>query len=149
MMTSKRKNRISCWMSLADEVAKMSEDPYCQVGAIGIRSDKSIAGLSYNGAPSGIYVDFSNRDERRKYVIHAETNLLRYIKPNECPLVAITLSPCLDCLRNLASYGVKQILFSQFYDKCDKKDLYKIGETYNIDLVHVRKNNKEIIKLII
>ena len=42
------------WMELAHAAAKRSEDPYCKVGAIGIREDGSIAGVSYNGAPPKI-----------------------------------------------------------------------------------------------
>jgi len=131
---AERINKYSWWLLLAELASARSEDPWCKVGAIGIREDGSIAGVSYNGAPPKVEIDWSDRDERRKYVVHAETNLLRYIKPNECPIVATTISPCYDCLKNLASYGVKEIYFQNYYDKCDKKELQKIAELFNIDL---------------
>ncbi len=129
-----RIDKYTWWLLLAELASARSEDPWCKVGAIGIREDGSIAGVSYNGAPPKIEIDWSNRDERRKYVVHAETNLLRYIKPNECPTVATTISPCFDCLKNLASYGVKEIYFKEYYDKCDKKELQKMAELFKIDL---------------
>lgn len=126
-------------MELAEVASRRSEDPYCKVGAIGIREDGSIAGVSYNGAPPGVELDqiWSNRDERRKYVIHAETNLLRYIKPNECPVVAVTLAPCYDCLRNLAAHGVNKIYFKDTYDKCDHVELLNMAHVFNMELCSV------------
>ncbi|MEY4333329.1 MAG: hypothetical protein RLZZ196_2072 [Bacteroidota bacterium] len=123
-------------MDLAKIAATRSEDPWCKVGAIAIREDGSIAGVSYNGAPPNIEIDWSNRDERRKYVVHAETNLLRYVKPKECKTVAVTLAPCFDCLKNLASYGVKVIYFLDYYDQCDKKELHKMAKLFKIELIH-------------
>ena len=131
---AQRVDKITWWLLLAELASARSEDPWCKVGAVGVRQDGSIAGVSYNGAPPKIEIDWKNRDERRKYVVHAETNLLRYIKPNECPIIATTISPCYDCLKNLASYGVKEIYFKEFYDKCDKKELQKMAELFKIDL---------------
>lgn len=136
---AERVNKYSWWLLLAELASARSEDPWCKVGAIGVREDGSIAGVSYNGAPPKVEIDWSDRDERRKYVVHAETNLLRYIKPNECPIVATTISPCYDCLKNLASYGVKKIYFQNYYDKCDKKELQKMAELFKIDLYQCKQ----------
>ena len=134
-----RIDKHSWWLLLAELASARSEDPWCKVGAIGVREDGSIAGVSYNGAPPKVEIDWSDRDERRKYVVHAETNLLRYIKPNECPIVVTTISPCFDCLKNLASYGVKEIYFQNYYDKCDKKELQKMAELFKIDLYQCKQ----------
>lgn len=131
-----RLDKLEWWLQLAEVAAKRSEDPYCKVGAVAIREDGSIAAVSYNGAPPKIEIDWSDRDKRRQFVIHAETNLLRYIKPHECPDIAITLAPCYDCLKNLASYGVKRVNFINYYDKCDKNILVKMAKMYKIELYH-------------
>jgi dCMP deaminase len=131
-----RIEKLEWWLQLAEVAAKRSEDPYCKVGAVAIREDGSIAAVSYNGAPPKIEIDWSDRDKRRQFVIHAETNLLRYIKPHECPDVAITLAPCYDCLKNLASYGVKRINFINYYDQCDKAILVKMAKMYKMELYH-------------
>ena len=53
-------------LELARVAALRSEDPFMKVGACVLRHDNSVAGLGYNGAPPGIEIDWSNRDERRK-----------------------------------------------------------------------------------
>lgn len=87
-------------MTLARKIAELrSEDPYKQVGAVIVKKDKSIL-LGYNGAPSGIEIDWSNRDERRKRVIHAEENVLTQVNQGEALFIAITALPCWGCMRN-------------------------------------------------
>lgn len=114
------KNRLS-WegyaLSLAAVAAQRSCDPYVKVGSCALRHDHSVASLGYNGPPAGIEIDYSNRDERRKRIIHSEINCLRYVKPNECYLLACTLLPCNPCLTAIASYGIKTIIFKDIYDK--------------------------------
>jgi dCMP deaminase len=106
-------------MALAEVAALKSKDPYVKVGCCLLRHDNTIASLGYNGFPSGVEEDWSDRDERRKYVNHSEQNALRFIKPNECYLAAITLLPCNDCLKSLASYGIKKVIYREVYDKDD------------------------------
>ena len=68
-------------MKLAEVASTRSEDPYVKVGAFVLRQDHSIGGIGYSGGPSGVEIDWSDRDTRRQYVIHAEANALRYISP--------------------------------------------------------------------
>jgi dCMP deaminase len=102
-------------LQIAMVAAKRSEDPYLKVGACVLRYDNSVAGVGYNGAPPKIEIDWSNRDERRKRVVHAEINALRYVRPNECYLLACTHIPCNECLRAIASYGIRDVVFRDFY----------------------------------
>jgi dCMP deaminase len=103
-------------IELAKTAALRSEDPFVKVGCCLLRPDNSIASLGYNGAPPGIDIDWSDRDERRKRVIHAETNALKNIKPQEADRMFVTLLPCGDCIKNVASYGVKQVFYIKKYD---------------------------------
>ena len=102
-------------IELAKTAASRSEDPFVQVGCCIFRPDNSVASLGYNGAPPGINIDWSDRDERRKTVIHAETNALKHIKPNEADRMFVTLMPCGDCIKNAASYGIKQVFYIKVY----------------------------------
>ena len=133
-------NRIS-WdeyaLKLALVAAERSEDPYIKVGACALRLDKSVAGLGYNGAPAGINIDWSNRDERRKRVIHAEVNALRYVQPNECSLLACTLLPCNECLRMIAAYGIKNVFYYDDYEK-DMSSV-DLARQFNINLQKIWK----------
>ncbi len=103
-------------LALAVVASSRSEDPYIQVGAVVLRHDKSIAGIGYNGPPAGIDIDWSDRDERRKRIVHAEVNALRYVKPNEGWLVATTLLPCRSCLQMISSYGIKKVVYHEVYE---------------------------------
>ncbi len=114
---SKRIDWVRYALDLAKVAASRSEDPYVKVGATILRKDHSVASLGYNGVPSGVTIDWSDRDERRKRVIHAEINALRYIKPEEGYIMACCLSPCRHCVQATASYGIKIICYEQEYDK--------------------------------
>jgi dCMP deaminase len=102
-------------LRLAHVAAMRSEDPYVQVGAVALRSDHSVAAIGYNGAPSGVAIDWGCRDARRPYVVHAEINALRYVKPYECSLLVVTLAPCSSCLTVIATYGIKRICYQNDY----------------------------------
>ena len=102
-------------MSIAEVVARKSKDPWRQVGAVILREDNSIASVGYNGFPQGIEEDWSDREERRKYVIHAEQNALRYTQPGEGKTLCSTLLPCSDCLKTIAAYKIKRVIYKDIY----------------------------------
>ena len=104
-------------LRLAETGAARSEDPFERVGACVLREDYSVAGIGYNGAPPGIKIDWTNRDSRRKRVVHAEVNALRYVRPNEGFLLACTLMPCQDCIKMVANYGIKRVYFREVYSR--------------------------------
>jgi len=117
MGTKKRLSWEEYAMRLAFTASERSEDPYVKVGACGLRKNRSVCSLGYNGSPPGIEINWNERDERRKRVLHAEINMLRYTKVGECDLVAVTMCPCGECVKSLAAYGVKKIVFRHLYDK--------------------------------
>jgi dCMP deaminase len=102
---------------LAYAAAQRSPDPYLQVGAVAFKADHSTAGSGYNGAPSGIEIDWSDREKRRPFVDHAEYNCLKYTKKGEPHYLYVTLSPCSSCLKLASSYGVKEIIYDKIYDR--------------------------------
>lgn len=130
--------RIS-WEKYALELAKVaalrSEDPYVKVGACVLRLDNSVAALGYNGAPAGIEIDWSNREQRLLRVLHAEVNCLRYIKPGECNLIAVTLLPCPECLKTIASYGIWTVIYGEEYDK--GQFTHTLAKEFDIKLVKI------------
>ena len=100
-------------LQLATVAAGRSEDPHVQVGAVVFRADNSVAGIGYNGAPSGITINWEDRDRRRPWVIHAEVNALRWVTPTEAcgGWIATTHHPCAACLTVIASYGLKRLVY--------------------------------------
>lgn len=114
-----------------------SQDLNTRVGACGIRKDKTLI-FGYNGAPPKIDIDWTNREEKNKRVIHAESNLLRYCEPGEVEIVVLTHSPCVYCLPMLAAYGIKKIYFEKFYHS--SQDVLKIAKEFGIELKQIIKN---------
>lgn len=97
-------------MNLAFDIAKYrSEDPYVQVGAVIIKKDGSMF-LGYNGSPSGVSINWSDRDSRRDRVLHAEANVLNFVKPNEVKLLACTHLPCKECIKLIAQKKCRRFI---------------------------------------
>ncbi len=134
----KKTDRIS-WeeyaLLLAEVASLRSEDPHKKTGACVLRHDKSVASLGYNGAPRGVEIDWSDRDERRKKVIHAEVNALSNCKPGEAWLLACDLMPCTNCMKTIAAYGIKKVVYRKPYAMDDYAE--KLAKEYGIELVRV------------
>jgi dCMP deaminase len=122
-------------LKLAETASIRSEDPYLKVGACVLRHDNSVAGLGYNGSPPGYEIDWSDRDSRRPFVSHAERSALRYCKPGEAKLIAITLSPCQHCIMDIAMFGIKKVIFRNFYERDEKS--FEIAHKFDIEMVQI------------
>ncbi len=136
-MKSNGRKRLS-WeqtaLNLAFNIADYrSEDPYVQVGAVIIKNDNSFL-LGYNGSLSGKNIDWSNRDERRKVVFHAEENVLADVKTGEIKLLAVTHLPCSNCLRTAARKGVTKIIYSLEAENYDNEGTKKLAKEFSIEL---------------
>lgn len=141
-MNSTERDRID-WdeygMLLAYAAAQRSPDPYIIVGASAFRKDRSTVSTGYNGAPAGEEIDWSDRDKRRSYVLHAEANCLKYAEKSECYYLYVTLLPCKECLLRASAYGVKEIIYDQIYER-DTSALEKAAECgINIRQYSLRK----------
>lgn len=123
-------------ISLAEAASLKSKDPYIKVGCCLLRHDNSTAALGFNGFPSKMKEDWSHRGERRKYIVHAEQNALRYVKPGECYLAASTLLPCNDCLKALASYGITKIIYKQDYE--NDLSTKELANKFGIELIKIQ-----------
>jgi len=131
-------------MKLAYNIAKYrSEDPYVQVGACIIKKDKSML-LGYNGAPSGVDIDWSDRNKRRSKVLHAEANVLNFVKPNEVELLACTHCPCVECLKVISQKKINKVYFAEYLDNYDSDATIEMAREFGINLVHMLE--KDIIE---
>ena len=116
-------------MGLAQKAAdERCQDPYVQVGACCLRHDNSVASVGYNGPPPKVEVDWSDRDKRRKRMLHAEVNCLRYVRPGEGKLLAVTVIPCLSCLSMIASWGINQVYYLDDWVNSDPETHIIAGE---------------------
>jgi dCMP deaminase len=124
-------------IGIAEAVSKKSKDPWKKVGSVILREDKSIASVGYNGFPQGVEENWADRDERRKYVIHAEQNALRYIKPGDGDTIYCTLLPCGDCIKAIAAYKIKKVIYKEVY--ANDSTALQIAEKMGVELVQFKK----------
>ena len=121
-------------LQLAEVASRRSEDPHQQVGACALDHDHRVIGVAYNGLAPGKDVDQSfwlDRDARRPFVIHAETNLLALITRGMCKTVACTLLPCAACATSIAAHGVQRVVFRDVYQR--DTSAFKIFKFYDIE----------------
>ena len=140
-MKDKRISFEDLAMNLAISASERSEDIYRKVGCSVFNEENRLLSIGYNGLSPKYKASkafWKNRDERRKYIIHAETNALscitRYDKPE---LIATTLLPCRNCAINIASYGIKKVLYLNEYSlDSEAKEIFNF---YKIKLYHYNK----------
>ena len=125
-------------LKLAEVAALRSEDPHVQVGACALDHDNRVIGVSYNGLAPGKTMShefWGNRDGRRPYVLHAETNLLSLFKRGEGKVIACTLMPCSSCARQIIAHGITRVIYRDVYNKdMSALDIFKF---YNIDVKQI------------
>lgn len=134
----KRYDWVTTSLALAEQIANLRcEDPYVQVGAVAVKKDKSFI-LGYNGAPSGVDIDWSNRDKRRPRVIHAEANALNYCKPgDEIEFLAVTHLPCQECIKLIKQKGIKTVYFKHILPNYNSQLTFELAKEFGIDLIHI------------
>lgn len=127
-------------LNIALECSKRSEDLHKKVGCCILNKEGRVLSTGYNGLIPNFNMPirfWNNRDLRRKYIIHAEINALSRIKRDECPyILATTLLPCSACAINIASYGIKKVIYKEDYHK--DKGSYDIFNFYKIELNQIK-----------
>lgn len=124
-------------MALAHVAALRSEDPFRKVGAAALDKDNRVIGTAYNGLFPGFTApkDFwDSREERRKFMLHAEINLCSLFRRGEARIVACTTMPCTSCMQALCAHGVKTIYYGETYAESRAPE---IADMYGVELIHV------------
>lgn len=109
---------ISYFMNIAKVVSTKSKDPSTKVGAVAVEpTTKRILATGYNGFPSGVEETKERWERPRKYafVTHAEGNIIASAARFGINLTGatlfVTLHPCVDCAKLIASAGIKSVIF--------------------------------------
>jgi len=139
MNKRERKSWPETAMFLAESIASLrSEDPYIQVGACVIHKSKKIS-LGYNGPPPSIEVDYSDRDARRYYMLHAEANVLDTCEPGEIDIMAVTHLPCSDCLKRISKYKIEKVFYkNDNYASVNIDKSIEMAKFLNIQLIKIK-----------
>lgn len=109
---------VSYFMNIARVVATKSKDPSTKVGCVVVdTATKRIMATGYNGFPPGVNEDKSRWERPTKYdfVTHAEQNCIAAAARFGICLTGatmfVTLHPCVDCAKLIASAGISNIVF--------------------------------------
>jgi len=125
------------FMHMCDVVRLRSPDPRTQVGAVLVTDDNRIVSTGYNGFPCGVSeatIDWSNRDEVYKRIVHAEVNALLYASSRfKNAKLYCTFSPCSECLKLLAGAGVVRVMFKIKYK--DFEDVHALAQDLGVSLL--------------
>jgi len=107
------------FIKLTKVVAEKSKDISIKIGAIIVSDDNSIISTGFNGFPSGVDDDVSERYKRPKkylYTAHAEQNAIcqaakKGSHTNECKIYLNGLPPCSTCARMIIQSGIKEVIY--------------------------------------
>ena len=113
---------VSKWdqrfLDLAEQIASWSKDPSRKIGAVAIGDKGQVLAQGYNGFPRGIddsEYRYNEREEKYKYVVHAEMNCIynagwNGVSLNGSKFYVFGLPVCSECAKGLIQVGVKSIL---------------------------------------
>jgi dCMP deaminase len=111
-------NRTLKWdirfLELAKLISTWSKDPSTQVGAV-ITDGIKVISIGYNGLPMSVRDDvniLNNREEKYKYIIHAEMNAILAAKCNlhNFTLYTYPFLPCTNCASMTIQAGIKRVV---------------------------------------
>lgn len=139
-----QKNKRISWEEYALRLAYCasirSEDPYHQVGACALSYNNRVLGLAYNGLKAGKTPPkgfWDNRDSRRPFMVHAETNLLSLFKRDECKILAVSLKPCPSCALQICAWNIPFVVYGENYH-LDAGETDKIFKFYGVKTKQIR-----------
>lgn len=107
------------YLLLAKEISSWSRDPSRKIGAVAVGSKGQILAQGFNGFPRGIEDTkerLNNREEKYKYVVHAEMNAIFNACLNGTSLDGSTLfvyglPVCSECAKGIIQVGIKHVAF--------------------------------------
>ena len=134
-LTSFSESWMKKYLDLAEHIAGWSKDPSTKVGAVAVGRDGQILSQGYNGFPRGIkdsYDRLINREEKYKFVVHAEMNCiynatLNGVSLKDADLYVYGLPVCSECAKGVVQVGIKRVFMCRPAEINDKwRDSFKV-----------------------
>lgn len=106
------------YCELAKHISTWSKDPSIKVGSLTVGNHGQILSQGYNGFARGIndtFIRLNNREEKYKYVVHAEMNCiynatLNGVCLNGASLYVYGLPICSECAKGIIQVGIKRVI---------------------------------------
>jgi dCMP deaminase len=114
------------YCELAHHISRWSKDPSKKIGAIVVGNRGQILSQGFNGFPRGIADTkdrLENREEKYKYVVHAEMNCiynasLNGVSLNGATLYNYGLPVCSECSKGIIQVGIARVvIYTPEYNK--------------------------------
>ena len=141
MNKNKRPTKDQYFMAIAEVVKTRSPDPKTQVGAVLVDCNYRLVSTGFNGSPSGFddeSLDWLDRPSVYPICIHAEMNAILYASSRyENSILYVTLSPCSECIKLVASAGISKVIFKNKYRDFDTVEA--LAKRFNIQLVQFKE----------
>lgn len=124
------------YLQLAEEVSKWSKDPSSKIGAVAVGSKGQVLSQGYNGFPRGVLDSpnrLNNREEKYRYIVHAEMNLIYNATYNGVSLDGSTLyvtglPVCSECAKGVIQVGIKRVVMPKQEIKENWKDSWDMSK---------------------
>jgi dCMP deaminase len=105
-------------MDLAKQISSWSLDPSTKVGAVVVGKNGQIVSQGYNGFPRGVKDSperLNTREEKYKYVVHAEMNCIynacrNGASLNDTTLYVYGLPVCSECAKGVVQVGISKVI---------------------------------------
>lgn len=109
------------YLKLAEEVSGWSKDPSTKIGAIAVGSKGQVLSQGYNGFPRNVKDTderYNNREQKYKYVVHAEQNVIYNACYNgtsldNSTLYVVGLPVCSECAKAVIQVGIKRVIMRE------------------------------------
>jgi len=110
------------FLGLAKYVATASKDPSTKVGAVIVDQDRRIVSLGYNGFPKHVKDSperYADRDQKLKFVVHAETNAVLFAKRSleGCTIYTYPIPSCSRCSSMIINTGITRCVAPPMSDE--------------------------------
>ena len=120
------------FLGMSQLVSTWSKDPSTKVGAVITDGNKKIVSLGYNGLPQWVKDNeeiLSNREEKYKYIIHAEVNAILQANKNDFFAGTIYTYPFLTCPQCAAMIIQAGIMRVVSYECVDERWITRIEDS--------------------
>jgi dCMP deaminase len=105
------------FIQLAKFISDWSKDPSTKVGAVLVRSDRTVAAIGFNGFARGVadhHERYADRPTKYEMVVHAELNAILNAREAVAgyTLYVTPLPPCSQCAAAIIQQGIKRVVIA-------------------------------------
>lgn len=116
------------FLEMATLTSSWSKDESTKCGAVIVDQKRRVVSLGYNGFPRGVLDDpvrLNNRDEKYRYVVHAELNAILAAPSSVagCTIYVMPFPPCCDCAKAIIQSGIAKVVCPAEYPERWKESI--------------------------